>query len=232
MRRRTVGVMGVDELVPARIAGAEARDPARVVRLLEPLVTDRRRERLRELVDRRVGSVAVIFDAPHDPHNGAAIVRSCEAFGVQRLHVVERREKFLVAGSVARGAEKWVDVVRHKSAESALAAARAARLELVAAHPEGELMPEDLAAVPRVALVVGNERQGIGADLEGACARRVRVPMRGMAESLNVSVTAAILLAAATSGRAGDLEEDAKLRLYARGLYLSVARADDVLAGN
>ena len=60
---------------------------------------------------------------------------------------------------------------------------------------------------------------------------RVRVPMRGFVESLNVSVTAAILLHAATHGRAGDLEHEAKRRLYGRGLYLSVPHAEDVLAG-
>ena len=56
----------------------------RVIGLLEHLVTDRRRERLLEVVGSRLASVQVLFHAPHDPHNGAAVVRSCEAFGVQR----------------------------------------------------------------------------------------------------------------------------------------------------
>jgi len=228
MRRRTAGVLPVDELVPARIARAATKDPKEVIRALEPLVTDKRKERLHKVIDARLGSVAVVFDAPHDPHNGAAVLRSCEAFGVQRLHVVERRERFLAATSVARGAEKWVDILRHVDAASAATAVSS--FELVAAHAEGELAPEDLAAIPRLALVLGNERQGVGADLERICSRRVRVPMRGFVESLNVSVTAAILLEAATRGRAGDLEEEAKLRLYARGLYFSVAHADEVIA--
>ena len=57
----------------------------------------------------------------------------------------------------------------------------------------------------------------------------VRVPMRGFIESLNVSVTAAILLSAATEGRAGDLDEPTRRRIYARGLYYTVDKADDVL---
>jgi tRNA (guanosine-2'-O-)-methyltransferase len=81
----------------------------------------------------------------------------------------------------------------------------------------------------RVCLVLGNEREGIHDELAQACSARVRVPMRGFAESLNVSVTAAILLHAATQGRKGDLDEAAQRRLYARGLYLSVPRADEVL---
>lgn len=230
MRRRTPGVIGEEALVEERIADAEASDPARVVRLLEPLVGDRRRARLREVIARRLGSVSVIFDAPYDPHNGAAVVRSCEAFGVQRLHVVERKGvRFLVAHSVARGAEKWLDVIANEDPEKALSAARAGGMELVATHTDGELAPEDLAKIPRLMLVLGNERDGIRDEIARACTRAVRVPMRGFVESLNVSVTAAILLHAATSGRAGDLDEASQLRLYARGLYLSVPRAAEVL---
>ena len=194
-------------------------------------MNDQRRARLLEVIEQRVASVAVVFDAPYDPHNGAAVIRSCEALGVQRLHVVERAGvPFLVAHSVARGAEKWLDVTSYRDASSAIAAARAGGLELIATHPDGELLPADLAAIPRLALVLGNERDGIRKELADACSRAVQVPMRGFVESLNVSVTAAICLQAATSGRPGDLNATEKRRLYARGLYFSVNRADDVLS--
>jgi len=226
MRRTTPGV----ELASAWVSRAEAHDPERVVRVLEPMVTDARRARLLDVIGRRLSSVAVVFDAPYDPHNGAAVVRSCEAFGVQRLHVLERKgTPFAVASAVARGAEKWIDVVRHAHAPTLLAWAREEDLPLVGAHPEGELVPTDLAALPRVAIVLGNEREGIRDVLAQACSARVRVPMRGFAESLNVSVTGAILLDAATHGRPGDLDASDRRRLYARGLYLSVSHAEDVL---
>jgi tRNA (guanosine-2'-O-)-methyltransferase len=230
MRRRTPGVLSAADLLDPRIVRDETARAAEVIRVLEPLSTERRRARLHEVIAKRLASVAVLFDAPHDPHNGAAVIRSCEAFGAQTVHVVERVERFLAAASVARSAEQWVDVVCHESAEAATRAVTSAGLEMVAAHPEGELLPEDLAAIPRVAIVLGNERDGISEDLAGRCARRVRVPMRGFVESLNVSVTAAVLLASATRGRMGDLDEEARVRLYARGLYYSVPRAADVLA--
>jgi tRNA (guanosine-2'-O-)-methyltransferase len=230
MRRRTPGVLTAAELLDPEIVRAETERAAEVVRTLEPFVTERRRERVRGVIAKRLGSVAVLFDAPHDPHNGAAVIRSCEAFGVQSLHVVERVEKFLAAASVARSAEQWIDVVCHKTSESAVAAVRQAKLEMVAAHPDGELLPEDLASIPRVALVLGNERDGITEDLAARCSRRVRVPMRGFVESLNVSVTAAILLSSATRGREGDLDEASRTRLYARGLFYSVPRAREILA--
>ncbi len=228
MRRRTKGVIGRERLVPKRIAALERRDPERVIELLEPLALERRRERILEVINRRLDSVTVIFDAPHDPHNGAAVLRTCEAFGIQTLHVVERREPFLAAGSVARSAEKWVDVEAHTGAQSAIAAARKKDMILIGAHPEGELLPADLANIPRFALVLGNERDGITEELLRACDKRVRVPMRGFVESLNVSVTAAILLSH-MGDRAGDLPAEERRRLYARALYFSVQKSDSVL---
>lgn len=234
MRRSTAGVTFVksaEDSLDARIARFEAHDPERVIRTLEPMVTEPRRERLRNVIASRLASVSVVFDRPYDPHNGAAIVRSCEAFGVQVLHVIERPGvQFALARSVSRGAEKWVDIVNHASTRSVLAWAETAGMPLVAADPNGELGPEDLRSLPRFGLVVGNEREGIARDLAVACAARVRVPMRGFIESLNVSVTAAILVHAATQGRPGDLDASARRRLYARGLYLSVVHAEEVLA--
>lgn len=230
MRRRSPNVVGSEGLVPERIAKAERHDPERIIALLEPLVLERRRDRLLHVIEQRLGSVTVLFDAPHDPHNGAAVVRTCEAFGVQTLHVVQRKETFLAASSVSKGAEKWVDVLTYDGPAGALAAVRADSMEMVGAHPDGELAPEDLAGIPRLCLVLGNERDGITADLAAACTRRVRVPMRGFIDSLNVSVTAAILLSHATKNRPGDLDAATRRRLFARGLYFSVPKADQVLA--
>jgi tRNA (guanosine-2'-O-)-methyltransferase len=233
MRRRSPGVLGVEELVDPRALRAEELGVRRVVAVLEPLVTEERRARLRHVIAERLASVAVVFDRPYDPHNGAAVVRSCEAFGVQRLHVVERRgTPFAVARSVSRGAQKWIDVVCHAEPETALAWARSSGMPLVAAHPDGDLAPDDLARMPRVGIVLGNEREGIRDEIARACVARVRVPMRGFVESLNVSVTAAILLHAATRGRPGDLADDARARLYARGLILSVPRALEILSAS
>ena len=204
--------------------------PGGVIRALEPLVVEARRERLRSVIDARLACVTVLMDSPHDPHNAGAVLRSCDAFGVQELHVVPREEAFAISATVTRGSEKWVDLVRHPSPDAAVAALAERGFELVSTHPEGTLVPEDLARVPKLALVLGNEHDGIRDDLERAATRSVRVPMRGFVESLNLSVSAAILLRAATHARAGDLPDEDRERLYARGLYRSVVRAHRVLA--
>ena len=151
MRRHTPGVVPGTHLIPALIARAERNDAKRVIRLLEPLVLERRRDRLLEVIGKRLDSIQVVFDAPHDPHNGAAVVRSCEALGVQFVHVIERKELFLASPTVARGAEKWVDLRRWTSPAECIAHLRAQNLELVAADADGELEPADLASIPRMA---------------------------------------------------------------------------------
>lgn len=200
-----------------------------VIAVLEPLVGDARKARLEQVIDERLECVTVLLDAPHDPHNASAVLRSSEAFGIQTLHVVTRNEPFVAARRVTKGTQHWVDVVVHPTPEHAVTALREAGYSLVASDPRGQLLPEELRQIPRIALVLGNEHEGIHRALVAAADRTVRIPMRGFVESLNVSVSAAILLAAATRGRAGDLAPEVRRRLYARGLFRSLTRAREVL---
>lgn len=206
-----------------------AWDAERVIQKLEPLVLERRRQRICDVIAGRLGSVTVLLDELSDPHNRAAIVRSCDAFGVQELHSVQPARDFSVHHGVAAGTERWVDVHAHADAASAVAALQRRGFELVQTHPKGELTPEDLPHIPRLALILGNEHRGIDPTFSAAAARSVRIPMRGFVESLNVSVSAAVLLAAATRTRSGDLSTDSKQLLYARALFYTVPRAGEVL---
>jgi tRNA (guanosine-2'-O-)-methyltransferase len=230
VRRTTPNCSFVAEEQRKLLAALGAVDPVAVAGVLAEFVRPERAERLRAVIDARLDAVTVLMDAPHDPHNGAAVLRSCDAFGVQRLHVVERIEGFLASNTVARGSERWVDVRTYATVDAAVAALAASGHELLATHPEGDLLPRDLAAVARPALVLGNERTGIARELRAACQHSVRIPMRGFAESLNVSVTAAILLQHATWGRPGDLSTDERALLYARALVLTVPHAPEILA--
>ncbi|MEZ4294129.1 MAG: RNA methyltransferase [Polyangiaceae bacterium] len=229
MRRRTPGAVFVAEEQKKLLAVLRGCDTRRIAAELSELVRPERREKLRRAIDARVASVTIVMDAPYDPHNGAAVLRSCDAFGLAAMHVVERKQSFLASKPVARGSERWVDARTYSAVDDAVAALRAGGFTLVATHPAGELVPQDLPSIPKVALVLGNEREGIGEDLTAACERTVRIPMRGFAESLNVSVTAAILLQHATHGRPGDLPEEERDFLFARALVLSVPHAAEFL---
>jgi tRNA (guanosine-2'-O-)-methyltransferase len=222
-------------LVPAD--GVWAADPwpepwtaEGVIETLEPLTVDERRARLWSVVRGRIGSVTVVMDAPHDPHNAAAVLRSCDALGIPRVHLIPREEDFAVGRTVSKGAERWIEVIRHRTPEAALDALHADDYVTVATHPEGNLAPEDLATLPRVALILGNEHDGLRDALHEGARNSVRIPMRGFVESFNVSVAAAVLLYAATRGRNGDLSEAEQHRYYARALVRSVPRSLEVLA--
>lgn len=231
MHRKTQGVVPVTERDHLLVA-LRHMDVGEVTRVLEAFVTEARRDRIRGVIDARIGSVTVVLDSFHDPHNGAAVLRSCDAFGVAKAHAVESYEPLLASNEVARGSQRWVEIERYDAAEPCAGDLLARGFELVATHPDGELEPAALSEIPRLALVLGNERAGISEPLRRHCRRSVRIPMRGFAESLNVSVTAAILLFHATQGRAGDLPETEKMRLVARGLVLTVARAPEILAAH
>lgn len=224
-----------DEQVLDRIAREAERIPwggnwtvGGVIEALEPMVGEVRQARIRTALDQRVASVTVVLDSPYDPHNGAAVMRSCDAFGVQEMHVVLQRE-FLVSRGVAQGTQRWIDVVEHNTPNAALQTLKEQGFQLVVAHPEGTLVPADLAKLPKVALVLGNEHEGVGTVLTEAADHTVSIPMRGFVESLNMSVSAAILLEASVRDRPGDLDPNVRQHLYARGLYFSVKRAKDIL---
>jgi len=208
----------------------EGWTPEAVIETLEPLSVPDRRARLWSVIRQRIDSVTVLMDAPHDPHNAAAVLRTCDGLGVARVHVVPREETFAVGRTVAKGSERWIEVVNHRSPEVALEALHGRGFTTVATHPEGNLEPEDLARLPRVALILGNEHDGLRDALHEGAKDSVRIPMRGFVESFNVSVAAAMLLYAATRGRAGDLSDRDQERLYARALVRSVPRALEVLA--
>ncbi len=203
---------------------------AAMIACLEPFMTSERRARVATILDARLGSVTVVMDSPHDPHNGAAVLRSCDAFGIQHVHIIERWETFLAARSVSRGSERWVDVHTYKRAAECRERLVREGFTLVATHPEGTFTPAELGRRPgRFAVVLGNERDGIDPELESACTETVRVPMRGFTESLNVSVTAAIVLSSFASERPGDLPADERARLLLRALVLTLPRASEIL---
>lgn len=202
---------------------------AGVIAALESLATDARGDRLKSILAERTGSVTVVFDHPHDPHNGAAVLRSCDAFGVQRVHVICGHEEFAASRMVSKGSERWVDIIHHESPDVAADLLRKEGFQLLVTHPEGRLLPSDLASLGKVALILGNERDGVSRELTRLADDTVQIPMRGFVESLNVSVTAAILVQAACQGRPSDLGQPERENIYARWLRKSVPRADEVL---
>jgi len=197
-----------------------------IVRTLAPLVTEARLRRIDEVIARRTRSLVPVLEGLSDPHNGAAILRSADAFGCHEVHLVEGRFPFAVSHRVSRGTHRWLELVRHAGAEACAASLHARGYAIFVASMEGTMVPEDLARVPKAAIVLGNEHKGPSEAMRAAADGTYRIPMVGFVESLNVSVASAITLYVASRGRHGDLDEAAREEIRARFLLAQVKDAD------
>jgi tRNA (guanosine-2'-O-)-methyltransferase len=200
-----------------------------IIRALDPLLTDQRRARIDAVLADRTRSVVPVLDGLYDPHNVAAVLRSADAFGAQEVHIIEGEEPLLASHRVTQGADRWLDVVRHRDPRACVRGLKERGYSVFAAMMDGQTQPEELAGMPRVALVFGSEHSGVSAAVLDQCDGRYTIPMRGFSQSLNVSVAAALTLYAATRGRVGDLGADDRLALRARFIWQSVPEAQMVV---
>jgi len=211
------------------------RDPEATCAALGPLLLDGRRERIDEVVAARLGSLRVAIENLHDPHNGAAVLRSAEAFGVQRVEVTESSKPFRFSPTVTQGCEKWLDIVRHPTQAAAVAALRRDGFAIYAAAPSAGASIDELDFTRPAAILVGNEQVGLSTEAMQTADTCFRIPMAGMTRSLNLSVAAALITRQASErrrqvlGAPGDLDAATQLRLRARFYAASVRGAEAVL---
>ena len=203
---------------------------AAIVRALAPLVTEARLARIDAVIAQRTRSLVPVLEGLSDPHNGAAILRSADAFGCHEVHLVDGRFPFAVSHRVSKGTHRWLELVRHAEAEACAAALHARGYQIFIASMEGTMVPEDLAKVPKAAIVLGNEHAGPSEAMRAAADGTYRIPMVGFVESLNVSVASAITLYVASRGRHGDLDAAAREEIRARFLLSQVRDAERIVA--
>lgn len=200
-----------------------------IVRVLAPLVTEARLSRIDSVIARRTRSLVPVLEGLIDPHNGAAILRSADAFGCHEVHVVQGRLPFAISHRVSKGTHRWLDIVESASATECVSRLRGRGYRVFVASMEGTTTPEELGAVDKVAVVLGNEHAGPSEEMRALADGTYRIPMVGFVESLNVSVASAITLYVASRGRHGDLDPAAQSEIRARFLMAQVRDADRLL---
>ncbi|MBA3414891.1 MAG: RNA methyltransferase [Chloroflexia bacterium] len=159
--------------------------------------TERRRERVAAVLGRRQPDLTVVLENVHDPHNVAAVLRSCDAVGVLRVHTVytveERPAAF--ARTTSAGAAKWTEIVHHETIEACLAVLQGEGFSVVAtAIGAGSVDLYRLDLTRPTALVFGNETRGVSPEVMAGADALTTIPMMGMVESLNISVACAVTL--------------------------------------
>ena len=156
-------------------------------------VSAERQDRVRRMLAARLGSVCVIAEAIHRRHNTSAILRPCEAFGVHEVHLITG--KFRTSRGAARGAERWLELHRWSNLEECVASLKARGFSIwIADLADDAATPDTLPVSGPVAILFGNELNGVSPTARDLADGSVIVPMRGLTESLNVSVAAACVL--------------------------------------
>lgn len=190
-----------------------------IVEYLAGFVSQRRRERMEEVLAGRTRLLTVVMEEIYHPHNASAVLRSCECFGVQDVHVVASENEYQVNNQIAVGSSRWLTLKRYADSASCLAALRADGYRLVATTPhEEDCTLDELPVDGKIALLFGTEDEGLAEETLGAADRFVRIPIYGFTESFNVSVCTALILRELTgrmrtSGLDWGLTEGEKLDL-------------------
>jgi tRNA (guanosine-2'-O-)-methyltransferase len=163
--------------------------------ILRRVVNPARRAKLETVLDRRLGAVRVVVEHLRHAHNMSAVLRTCEALGVQHVHAVERVEDTRVSRRVTLGAHKWLSIHRHDSFAECARELHDRGFALYAAMLRAEALPlEEIPVAPPVALVFGNEKEGVSEAAARLCDGAYTIPMEGFVQSFNVSVAVAISL--------------------------------------
>ncbi len=194
-------------------------------------------ENMKRVVEQRTRYMTVCMENTFHPQNASALVRNCEAFGVQDIHAIEMFCGFRPNVNIVRGTDKWVDIHRYKSTGEAVRRLKddGYRIVVTSPHKDG-FTPETFdVARGKFCVVFGTEKEGASDEIIAAADEFMIIPMCGFVESLNVSASAAILLQRLTTRlRAGDvdwrLSELEQRRLLFEWVMGSVKDSENILA--
>ena len=155
----------------------------------------RRFERLKSVLNKRISDLTVLIENVEKPHNLSAIIRSCDAVGVLEAYAIFNKEKCLTFNSTAQGSQKWVKVNQYKETTEAIKVLKKKGFKLYGTN----LNPKSIDYRKcnfngPTAFVLGAEKWGISEEATSLVDKHIHIPMRGMVESLNVSVAASALL--------------------------------------
>ena len=163
---------------------------------LESLLTPARTTKMKAVLSQRIAWLTIVLDDVFDPHNISAVLRSCEAFGIQDVHVIESVEIFVTNPEVSHGTEKWLTIHHWPDYESCFTYLRSQYFVIYSTgFSDTALSLFDVPVTKPLAIVFGNEKRGVDCVLKDRCDGEIMIPMSGFVQSLNISVAAAVTIA-------------------------------------
>ncbi|MCA9978378.1 MAG: RNA methyltransferase [Anaerolineales bacterium] len=171
-----------------------------LIAYLSQFLQPRRRTLIPEVLDQRTRYLTVVLENVYQPHNASAVLRSCECFGVQDVHIIEKEYSFRPNTEIVMGASKWLTLHQYREIEgqttqTCLNALKAKGYRLVATTLHADSIPlHELPLDQPVALCFGTEKRGLSQEAHDLADLFVKIPMSGFTQSFNISVTAALFL--------------------------------------
>jgi tRNA (guanosine-2'-O-)-methyltransferase len=167
---------------------------------LESFLTENRKERFINVLANRTNHFTIAMEDVYQLHNTSAVMRSCEVFGIQELNVVEQKFGKRIDSEIAMGAQKWVDINRYSSMQNCIDDVRKKGYQIIATTPHNDsCMLHEFDITKPSAIFFGTEKQGLSQEVIDQADGFLKIPMVGFTESLNISVSAAIIIQDITS---------------------------------
>jgi tRNA (guanosine-2'-O-)-methyltransferase len=167
---------------------------------LEKLVTAKRKDLFKKVLEERTRHFTVAVEDLFQPHNASAVVRSCEVFGVQDVHIIENKYKFYASRKIAKGAQKWLDFSLYNELNTnntlkCIDHLKAKGYKIIATTPHNNsCVLQDFDITQKSAFFFGVEKAGLSHNVLDNADGYLQIPMVGFTESLNISVAAAIII--------------------------------------
>ncbi len=165
---------------------------AAIIEKLTPFVSDARKARIADVIAGRLTSIQLAIEAPSDINNALAAVRSAESLGVSQVHFICPEGDAIAAKPVTQGAFYWVSIIYHDNLNNFLDHCKSEGLQIAGGTVTATQPLHQVPIDKPLCILIGNESRGLSNEAVGACDIEYKIPMVGMSESLNLSVSAAL----------------------------------------
>ncbi|MFW6224837.1 MAG: TrmH family RNA methyltransferase [Bacteroidota bacterium] len=171
----------------------------KLIHHLSDFITPRRLCLIDKVIQNRTRYITAILENIYQPHNASAVLRSCECFGIQDVHILEKSHEYVVNPDVALGANKWLSIYKYKTGKShsipVLHQLKEKGYRIIATTPHTENNELEAFDVQKgkFALCFGTELEGLSEEIMGLADEHLKIPICGFTESFNISVSAAIM---------------------------------------
>ena len=205
---------------------------------LEGFVTEKRKNTFKNILLNRTRHFTVVLEDIFQQHNSSAVIRSCDVFGIQDIHIIENKYHSKVSRHVAKGSQKWLNLINYKedknNTKDCLTRLKNEGYQIIATSPHNNTCTlHDLDISKKSAFIFGVEKSGVSEEVLINSDEILTIPMVGFTESLNISVAAAIILENLTnklrnSNYPWRLSEKEQEILYANWLEKSINNVDEI----